>query len=93
MQEAVRDRPPFGVIRGAMGGVWLGFLPGLRRKVDKWEKVTKKGRQNVSDGNFWRLVCVPKEDRQIFAAAPPPFQISKYATGLCHLMHGCVSFS
>jgi hypothetical protein len=24
MQEAVRDRPSFGVIRGAMGGVWLG---------------------------------------------------------------------
>jgi hypothetical protein len=27
MQEAVRDRPPpFGVIRGAMVGVWLGIL-------------------------------------------------------------------
>jgi hypothetical protein len=30
------------VIGGAMGGVWLGFLPGLRRKVLKMGKVTKK---------------------------------------------------
>jgi hypothetical protein len=67
------------VTGGAMGGVWLGFLPGLRRKVLKMGKVTKKGRQNFSDGNFWRLVCVPKNS-QIFLATPA-FQISKYATG------------
>jgi hypothetical protein len=39
--------PPFGVIGGAMGGVWLGFLPGLRRKVLKMGKVTKKRSSNI----------------------------------------------
>jgi hypothetical protein len=39
MQEAVRDRPPFGVIRGAMGGVWLGFFYQVyEEKWKKWEK-------------------------------------------------------
>jgi hypothetical protein len=68
MQEAVLDRPPFGVIgviRGAMGGVWLCFLPGRRRKVEKMGKVTKKRSSKFSDGNFWRLV-------KYFW--PPPFQ-------------------
>jgi hypothetical protein len=64
------DRPPFGVIRGAMIGVWLGFLPGSTEE----KKVVKM----FWDGNLRRLVCVLKKGRQIFW--PPPFQISKYAT-------------
>jgi hypothetical protein len=56
------------VIGDAMGGVWLGFLPGLRRKVLKMGKVTKKeARQNFSD-----VGLRPKKGRQIFLAAPFP---------------------
>jgi hypothetical protein len=62
--------PSSGVIRGAMGGVSVGFSAGLRRKV---EKVTKKGRQNFLDGNFRREVGLrPKKGRQLFLAAHFP---------------------
>jgi hypothetical protein len=83
MQEAVRDRlPPFGVIRGAMGAVWLGFfLAGLRRKVDKMGKVTKKGSLKIVGREFLEVGLRPKKrSSNIFGPPPPPFQMSKYAT-------------
>jgi hypothetical protein len=45
--------------------------------VEKMGKITEKeGRQNLSDGNFWMLVCLPKTGRQTFLAAP--FRLSKF---------------
>jgi hypothetical protein len=41
------------VIRGAMGGVWLGFSAGLQRKVEKMGKVTKK-KKKLSSKFFGR---------------------------------------
>jgi hypothetical protein len=87
MLEAVRDRPPpLAVIRGAVGGVWLGFEEVYGVKWKKCEKLVKKGRQNFLGREFWRLVCVLKKGRQIFW--PPPFQISKYATDCFSLFIG-----
>jgi hypothetical protein len=53
--------PPFDVIRGAVVGVWLGFLPGSREGSGKCEKLLKKVVKMFWDGNLWRLVAVLKK--------------------------------
>jgi hypothetical protein len=60
-----------------MGGVWLGFLPGLRRKVKKkMGKVTKKRSSKFFGREFLEVGLRPKKGRQIFLAAAPP--LSKF---------------
>jgi hypothetical protein len=55
---------------GVVGGVW--------KKCEKLlKKKKKKSRQNFSDGNFWRLVCVLKKK----VAKYSPELISPYALG------------
>jgi hypothetical protein len=50
----------------------MGFLRGFdRKKVKRSEKLLKKGRQKVLDGNFMEVGVRPKKGRQIFW--PPPF--------------------
>jgi hypothetical protein len=78
MLEAVRGRPPpLAVIRGAVGGVWLVFEEVYEVKSKKRQKLLKK---KVVKIFFRTRILEVGEDRQIFWP-PPPFEISKYATG------------